>query len=123
MQSLLDEAFTDRAVIAINLTKSYCWMNKLAQDKYQFLPNQCSAESRARLLHDMMQDQELVRQEFLDFARMLAKRGVTSIKDIGFDRHSGLLPVLEELEAAGELPLQVHFALGCLYGCCGRKRK
>lgn len=36
-QSLLDEAFTERAVIAINLMKSYCWMNKLAQDKYQFL--------------------------------------------------------------------------------------
>ncbi|AIQ75862.1 amidohydrolase [Paenibacillus odorifer] len=110
-QSLLDEAFTEWAVIAINLTKSYCWMNKFAQDKYQFLPDQCSAESRALLLHDMMQDQELVRQEFLDFARMLAKRGVTSIKDIGFDRHSGLLPVLEELEATGELPLRVHFAL------------
>lgn len=42
---------------------------------------------------------------------MLAKRGVTSIKDIGFDQHSGLLPVLEELEAAGELPLRFHFAL------------
>ncbi|KWX76174.1 metal-dependent hydrolase [Paenibacillus riograndensis] len=110
-QSLLDEAFPDRAVIAINRTKSYCWMNALAQHKYQFAPDQCSAESRAHLLKDMMQDRELVRQEFLDFARMLAKRGVTSIKDIGFDRHSGLLPVLEELEAAGELPLRVHFAL------------
>ncbi|OKP90910.1 metal-dependent hydrolase [Paenibacillus helianthi] len=110
-QSLLDEAFPERVVIAINRTKSYCWMNKTAQQKYQFAPDQCSAESRARLLNDMMQDRALVRQEFLDFARMLAKRGVTSIKDIGFDRHSGLLPVLEELEAAGELPLRVHFAL------------
>ncbi|SDL98518.1 amidohydrolase [Paenibacillus jilunlii] len=110
-QSLLDEVFPDRAVIAINRTKSYCWMNSFAQRKYQFAPDQCSAESRARLLKDMMLDRELIRQEFLDFARMLAKRGVTSIKDIGFDRHSGLLPVLEELEAAGELPLRVHFAL------------
>lgn len=48
---------------------------------------------------------------------MLAKRGVTSIKDIGFDQHSGLLPVLEELEAAGELPLRFHLRWNL---CCSR---
>ncbi|MEK5238877.1 amidohydrolase family protein [Paenibacillus sp. FSL L8-0470] len=110
-QSILDIAFPQRAVIAMNRTKNYCWMNQIAQDKYRFTPDHCSAEARASLLYEMMQDRELVKKEFLDFTRMLAKRGVTSIKDIGFDQHSGLLPVLEELEAAGELPLRFHFAL------------
>ncbi|ASA23313.1 amidohydrolase [Paenibacillus donghaensis] len=110
-QSLLDKAFPERAVIAMNLTKNYCWMNQMAQDKYHFTPDHCSAEERAELLHEMMQDRELVEKEFRNFARMLAKQGVTSIKDIGFDQHNGLLPILEELEAAGEMQMRVHFAL------------
>ncbi|WP_226002073.1 amidohydrolase family protein [Paenibacillus sp. BJ-4] len=110
-QSLLDELFPDRAVIAINLNKSYCWMNQLAQEKYQFSPDQCSAEARALLLQAMMQDHSQVKQEFMEFSRMLAARGVTSIKDIGFDRHSELLSIVKELQDEDELLLRFHFAL------------
>ncbi|WP_334078097.1 amidohydrolase [Paenibacillus sanfengchensis] len=110
-QALLDGAFPDRAVVAINRSKSYCWMNGAAIDKYGFKPDECSAEARARLLKEMLRDKELVEAEFLHFARMLAERGVTSIKDIGFDDYSGLLPVLTKLEESGRLPLRVHFAL------------
>ncbi|MEE4580878.1 amidohydrolase [Paenibacillus polymyxa] len=109
--SLLDRLFPDRSVIAINQNKSYCWMNRLAEERYQFSPDQCSAEARALLLQVMMQDRSLVQQEFMEFCRMLAARGVTSIKDIGFDRHSELLPILEELKETGELPLRFHFSL------------
>ncbi|MFD1175002.1 amidohydrolase [Paenibacillus puldeungensis] len=110
-QALLDEAFPDRAVIAINRTKSYCWMNQKATQKYGFVPDQCSAEARALLLRDMLNDQKLVQSEFLDFCRMLAERGVTSIKDIGFDDYVGMLPVLSSLDESRQLPLRVHFAL------------
>lgn len=109
--SLLDRLFPDRSVIAINQNKSYCWMNRLAEERYRFSPDQCSAEARALLLQVMMQDRSLVQQEFMEFCRMLAARGVTSIKDIGFDRHSELLPILEELKETGELPLRFHFSL------------
>ncbi|MGQ4681588.1 amidohydrolase [Paenibacillus polymyxa] len=109
--SLLDRLFPDRSVIAINQNKSYCWMNRLAEERYQFSPDQCSAEARALLLQVMMQDRSLVQQEFMEFCRMLAARGVTSIKDIGFDRHSELLPILDELKEKGELPLRFHFSL------------
>ncbi|RGL33081.1 metal-dependent hydrolase [Paenibacillus polymyxa] len=109
--SLLDRLFPDRSVIAINQNKSYCWMNRLAEERYRFSPDQCSAEARALLLQVMMQDRSLVQQEFMEFCRMLAARGVTSIKDIGFDRHSELLPILDELKEKGELPLRFHFSL------------
>ncbi|WP_160725480.1 amidohydrolase [Bacillus sp. USDA818B3_A] len=109
-RELLDEAFPDRAVIAINSNKSYCWMNQLAIDKYQFTPDSCSAESRALLLKEMLQDLQLVKEEFLAFCQLLASRGVTSIKDIGFDEYE-LLPVLTELNEEGRLPLRVHFVL------------
>ncbi|KFN05804.1 amidohydrolase [Paenibacillus macerans] len=110
-QGPLDKAFPDRAVIAINRNKSYCWMNAVAIGKYGFTPDRCSAEDRALLLRDMLRDRELVEAEFLVFCRMLAGRGVTSVKDIGFDDYAGLLPVLAELEENGRLPLRVHFAL------------
>lgn len=110
-QAPLDEAFPDRAVIAINRTKNYCWMNQRAIDKYGFTPDQCSAEARGTLLRDMLKDQKLVEKEFLDFCSMLAERGVTSIKDIGFDDNADLLSVYSGLEQSGQLPLRVHFAL------------
>ncbi|RCX20667.1 hypothetical protein DFP94_103399 [Fontibacillus phaseoli] len=110
-QALLDVVFPDRVVVAINRYKSYCWMNRIAVERYGFTPDQCSAEARASLLKEMLQDREELKSEFLEFCRMLAGRGVTSIKDIGFDNYEGLLPVLTELAANGELPLRVHFAL------------
>ncbi|MEH7097406.1 amidohydrolase [Neobacillus vireti] len=107
---LLDQAFPDRPVIAINHNKSYCWMNQTAIDKYQFTPDACSAEARAYLLNDMLQDRQKVKEEFLSFCQLLASRGVTSIKDIGFDEYE-LLPVLTELHQEDRLPLRVHFVL------------
>ena len=109
-QHLLDEVFPDRPVIAINRTKNYCWMNQEAIDKYQFSPDHCSAEARALLLNDMLKDRQKVKEEFLGFCQLLASRGVTSIKDIGFDEYE-LLPVLKELHEEGRLPLRVHFVL------------
>lgn len=110
-QEPLDSAFPDRAVVAINRSKSYCWMNAIAIERYGFTPERCSAEARALLLREMLQDEKQVEAEFLSFCSMLAGRGVTSIKDIGFDDYSGLLHVLERLEKSGRLPLRVHFAL------------
>ena len=107
---LLDEAFPDRAVVVINRNKSYCWMNQTAIDKYHFNPDACSAEARALLLNDMLKDRQKVKEEFLSFCQLLASRGVTSIKDIGFDEYE-LLPVLKELHEEGRLPLRVHFVL------------
>lgn len=109
-QNQLDEVFPDRPVIAINRTKSWCWMNQAAMDKYKFTPDQCSAEERAALLKDMLKETEKVKEEFLGFCRLLAARGVTSIKDIGFDQYD-LLPVLTELAEKDQLSLRVHFAL------------
>ncbi|WP_042354153.1 amidohydrolase [Bacillus rubiinfantis] len=109
-QHLLDEAFPDRPVIAINSTKSHCWMNQRAIDKYQFTPDHCSAEARALLLKDMLAEKQKVKEEFLQFADLLAARGVTSIRDIGFDEYD-VLPVLTELAQDNELPLRVTFSL------------
>lgn len=109
-RKLLDESFPNRAVIAINKTKSYCWMNQCAIDKYGFTPENCSAEARALLLKEMLSDRNRITKEFKDFCSLLVSKGVTSIKDIGFDEYL-LLPILEELNDKGELPLRVHFIL------------
>lgn len=109
-QRLLDEAFPDRPVIAINRTKSWCWMNQTAIGRYGFTPGNCSAEARALLLQDMLRDRDKVKEEFLAFSSRMASLGVTSIRDIGFDRYE-LLPLLSEWESLGQLPLRVHFSL------------
>ncbi|AWB44535.1 metal-dependent hydrolase [Paenibacillus sp. CAA11] len=108
---LLDDMFPDRPVTAINRSKSECWMNQLATERYKFTPKECSAEARALLLREMLSDPEAVESAFLSFCDEMAKRGVTSIKDIQFDDSYGLLAVLQQLEREERLPLRVHFAL------------
>jgi predicted amidohydrolase YtcJ len=109
-QDQLDEVFPNRPVIVINRTKSWCWMNQNAIDKYKFTPDHCSAEERALLLKDMLKDTDKVKEEFLGFCRLLVAQGVTSIKDIGFDQYD-VLPVLTELVQKEGLPLRVHFVI------------
>ena len=72
-QNQLDEIFPDQAAIAINRTKSWCWMNQTAIDKYKLTPDQCSAEERAELLKDMLKETEKVKEEFLSFGTGLAE--------------------------------------------------
>lgn len=104
----LDNAFPDRPVIAIDRAKSYCWMNQAAMEKYGFMPENCSAEARARLLNAMLADRVRVRQELVAFMQQLARRGVTTIKDIGFDDAVDLLAVYREMADAGLLRTRLN---------------
>ncbi|MHC1505486.1 amidohydrolase, partial [Klebsiella pneumoniae] len=53
---LLDDAFPQRPVVAINDDKSYCWMNRAAVELYGFTAEECSAEARIALLDEMLSD-------------------------------------------------------------------
>ena len=103
----LDAAFPHRPVAAINSDKSYCWMNQAAMARYGFTPDACSAEARARLLAEMLNDATQVKAELRAFMAMLATRGVTAIKDVCFDDAPALLDAWAELEANDELALRV----------------
>ncbi|GAA4191090.1 amidohydrolase [Microbacterium oryzae] len=70
-----------------------------------------SNESLARLYRVLARDADVVRAAFVSRATAFSAHGVTSVKDIAFDDHLGMLPVLQSLSARDELGLRMAFAL------------
>lgn len=105
----LDEAFGDRPAILFATGCETCWMNQAALTKYQFTPETCYPEAYVRLLPDILGDREFIVPEFKKYMKMMNSRGVTSVKEMGFDCYYGFTDVLADLEAAGDLTLRVNF--------------
>lgn len=72
-------------VVAIDADRTRYWMNTAAVERYGFVEDQLSAESRVRLIHEMTHNASLVRTMWRRFEELLLSRGVVSIKDIVFD--------------------------------------
>lgn len=66
------------------------------------------AESQSRQMKEMFKDPERMEEEYLEFSRLLAERGVTSIKEIGFDDYTGFTEVLKKLEDEGRMMHRVN---------------
>lgn len=105
----LDKVFGDRPAILFAAGCEYCWMNQAALDKYQFTPDTCYPEAYWRLLPDILGNRDFIIPEFRKYMRMMNSRGVTSVKEMGFDQFYGFTDVLAEMESAGELTLRVSF--------------
>jgi len=107
--ALLDQAFGDKPVVLFAEGRETCWMNSAAQKLYQFTPETCWPESYVRLLPEIIGDRSFSEPEFRRYMKMMNSRGVTSVKEMGFDTFCGFTDVLADLEKAGELTLRVNF--------------
>ena len=107
--ALLDRAFGDRPVILFAEGQETCWMTTAAQKAYQFAPDTCYPEAYWRLLGEVLGDRDFIVPEFKKYMAMMNSRGVTSVKEMGFDDFYGFTDVLEELEKNKELTLRVNF--------------
>ncbi len=106
---LLDMEFGSQPVILFAKGGETCWMNTSAQEKYGFNPDTCYPESYWRLLRYILGDRKFIIDQFKDYMSMLNSRGITSIKEMGFDDFYGFVDILEELEKNKELSLRVSF--------------
>lgn len=107
--SLLDEAFGERPVILFAAGCETCWMNQAAIAKYQFTPDTCWPESYVLLLPELLTDKEFIVPEFKRYMKMMNSRGITSVKEMGFDQFYGFTDILAELEKEDALTLRVSF--------------
>ncbi len=107
--ALLDESFPDRPVLLFADGCETCWMNRIAMDRYQFTPETCYPESYVRFLPDLLGDKEFILPEFKRYIKMMNSKGVTSIKEMGFDNFYGFTDILAELEAENALTVRVNF--------------
>lgn len=107
--AVLDAAFGNRPAILFAQGCETCLMNQAAMDKYQFTPDTCYPEAYVRLLPDVLGNRDFIVPEFKKYMKMMNSRGVTSVKEMGFDQFYGFTDVLADLETAGELTLRVNF--------------
>lgn len=108
-QSALDDAFGSVPVILFMEGGESCYMNTAARETYSFTPDTCWSESYWKLLKYILNDRSFSVPEFKNYLAMMNSRGITSVKEMGFDDYYGFTDVLKELEDKNELSARVHF--------------
>lgn len=84
-------------------------MNQAAINRYQFTPETCYPESYVRFLPDLLGDKDFIIPEFKRYIKMMNSKGITSIKEMGFDDFYGFTDILAELESENDLTIRVNF--------------
>lgn len=105
---LLERVFPGRAAVVFRESREACLMNQKSKERYGFEEDRCYAEACWRLFRELMADKAYAKEQYLAFQNMLAGRGITGIKEIGFDDYYGFTDVLKEMEDSGELKHRVY---------------
>ena len=100
--------FGARPVIGFTEDRGGCIMNQAARDKFGFTEEEVYAEVCYKVFDEYLRDIPFIKEEYRKFSELLASRGVTAIKEIGFDRYSGFTSVLKELDDNKELMHRVY---------------
>ncbi len=108
-QEKLDEVFADVPVIFFHEGGERCSMNTAAKTVYQFTEETCWSESYWRLLQYILGEKEFSMPAFHEYLNMMNSRGITSVKEMGFDDFYGFADVLKQFEEEGSLTARVHF--------------
>lgn len=103
----LDRVYPDRAVILFAGNRGTCIMNRKARDLYKFTPEECYPEAYHRIMKEYLNDRDFIEPEFEDYMRLMNSRGVTTVKEMGFDDFYGFTDFLKEKE--GDLTLRIFF--------------
>ncbi|OPJ54561.1 amidohydrolase [Clostridium oryzae] len=107
--SSLNLEFSKRPVILFAKGGETCWMNATAVDTYHFTPDTCYPEAYWRLLEEVLTDEHFIENQFKSYMSMLNSRGITAVKEMGFDDFYSFTDTLEKLEKNKELTLRVSF--------------
>ena len=106
---LLDDLFKQRSIIIFSDDGNNCVMNSKAIAKYQFTPDECYPEAYWRIMKEYLNDNDFIEQEFKKYMQMMNSKGITAVKEMGFDNFYGFTDCLAKLEAKEKLDLRVSF--------------
>lgn len=108
-EEMLEAEYPDRAVILFAADRSTCIMNQKAKETYGFTPESCYPESYHRIMREYLNDRGFIEKEFSDYMKMMNSRGVTTVKEMGFDDFYGFTDYLKELENSEDMHLRFFF--------------
>ncbi|MCL6572122.1 MAG: amidohydrolase family protein [Bacillus sp. (in: Bacteria)] len=105
----INEEFPNKPVILFSKGVENCWLNDADKDQYQFDKHQCYPEAYWRLMKDIFKDHTFMVSQFKKYMNFMNSRGITSVKEMGFDDYYGFVDILKQLEEDDELTLRVNF--------------
>ena len=108
-EKMLEEAYPKKAVILFAADRSTCMMNTTAREIYRFTPETCYPESYYRVMREYLNDRAFIEKEFASYMEMMNQRGVTTVKEMGFDDFYGFTAYLKEMEHSDKLHLRTFF--------------
>lgn len=108
-EQMLEQEYPGKSVILFAADRSSCMMNRRAREEYQFTPESCYPESYYRIMREYLNDHDFIEREFADYMELMNSRGVTTVKEMGFDDFYGFTDFLKEMEDAKELHLRTFF--------------
>ena len=109
LEEKLNEAYPDRAVIVFAADRSTCMMNRKAEEAYGFNPKECYPEAYHKIMPEYLNDRDFIEPEFKHYMKLMNSRGVTTVKEMGFDDFYGFTEYLKEMEENDRLRMRIHF--------------
>lgn len=105
----LDRTFPQRPAVLFAQGAETFWMNSAAIQRYGFDNSADCNEVFWKLMEEILDDHAFSAPLFDKYMQMLNSRGITSVKEIGYDTFSSFTDVLEEKEKSGKMTLRVSF--------------
>ncbi len=109
MESLINEKYPERSVILFATNRSTCIMNQTARHAYGFTPEECYPEAYYKIMREYLNERAFIEPEFQNYMKLMNSRGVTSVKEMGFDDFYGFDDFLKEKEEKKQLTLRTFF--------------
>ncbi|MFK9093824.1 amidohydrolase [Bacillus salipaludis] len=107
--NLINEMFPNKAIIFFMNGAENCWINDQAKERYQFDNSQCYPEAYWRLMKDVFRDHDFMTTQFKRYMKFMNSRGITSVKEMGFDNYYGFVDILKQIHYTDGLTLRVNF--------------
>ena len=109
VEEKLNQAYPERAVILFAANRGTCIMNQKAREVYGFTPEECYPEAYHKIMREYLNDRAFIEPEFQDYMKLMNSRGVTTVKEMGFDDFYGFTDFLKEQEEKDNLTLRFFF--------------
>lgn len=109
MEKCLNERYPGRSVILFSEDRDTCIMNECARKMYGFTPEKCYPEAYYKIMREYLNDKSFIDREFEDYMKLMNSRGVTAVKEMGFDDYYGFDDFLKRKEGSKGLTLRIFF--------------
>lgn len=109
LKELLDEVYPNTCVVLFSKDGRTALVNEKASELFGFQSGPCKPEQYYKLMPIYLSNKKMIAPIFDKYMKELNAKGITAIKEMGFDSFYGFLEILEEKEKRDELTLRVAF--------------